>query len=75
MSPILYSPAQLPEDLAVVMNWNPMTWFVFQLRELLLFGRIHLGLPELMAVVVTLALCWLSLRFFRRFSGHFEDFL
>lgn len=75
MSPILYSPAQLPEQLATVMNWNPMSWFVFQLRELLLFGRVQLGFGELAAVLLVLALsglCWL---FFRRFSGHFEDFL
>ncbi|NNE05640.1 MAG: ABC transporter permease [Xanthomonadales bacterium] len=74
MTPILYSPAQLPAGLANVMAWNPMNWFVFQLRELLLFGRINAGLTEVLTLLGVVALAALFLAFFRRFSGHFEDF-
>lgn len=74
-TPILYSQAHLPEGLAKAMAWNPMTWFVFQLRELLLFGRFGAGLAEALTLAGVVVLAWLALRFFRRFSGHFEDFL
>ncbi|MDX1460814.1 MAG: ABC transporter permease [Xanthomonadales bacterium] len=75
MTPILYSPEQLPAELKWVMDWNPMSWFVFQLRELLLFGRVHAGVTELLMVAGVALLAWVCLMFFRRFSGHFEDFL
>jgi len=74
-TPILYSQSVLPAGLAGVMSWNPMTWFMSQLRELLLFGRLGAGVAELAALAGVLAFAWLALRFFRRFSGHFEDFL
>jgi ABC-type polysaccharide/polyol phosphate export permease len=74
-TPILYSHAHLPEKLASVLAWNPMTWFVFQMRELVLFGRLNLGAGELITVVSVILFAWLGLRFFRRLSGHFEDFL
>jgi ABC-type polysaccharide/polyol phosphate export permease len=74
-TPILYSPSYLPEKVAAVMAWNPMSWFVTQLRDVLLFGQPTLGVRELLAVAGILLFAGLSLHFFRRFSGHFEDFL
>jgi ABC-type polysaccharide/polyol phosphate export permease len=74
-TPILYSQSQLPENISSVMSWNPMTWFVFQMREVLLFGRLDLGKGELLAVMAALIIAGLGYRFFRKFSGHFEDFL
>jgi len=74
-TPILYSVTMLPEPLARLMNWNPMTWFVVHLRELLLFGRLELGLSALVAVLGVPLLFALGLAWFRKFSGHFEDFL
>lgn len=74
-TPILYSQAQLPASIARWMSWNPMSWFVGQMRELLLFGRVNLGSELLLAVASVLLIAWLALRFFRRFSDHFEDFL
>jgi len=74
-TPILYSASYLPASVQGIAQWNPMAWFVARLRELLLLGEVHLGW---MALFVTLFICifaWLSIRFFRRFSGHFEDFL
>jgi ABC-type polysaccharide/polyol phosphate export permease len=74
-TPILYSASLLPESLAPIMQWNPMTWFVESLRDLLLFGRLELGLSDLAALLSIPALLAVALVYFRRFSGHFEDFL
>jgi ABC-type polysaccharide/polyol phosphate export permease len=74
-TPILYSPAMLPPWLAELMRWNPMTWFVGGFRDTLLFGRISWGWIDLAWPLVVVVLAWLGLRYFRRFSGHFEDFL
>jgi ABC-type polysaccharide/polyol phosphate export permease len=74
-TPIIYSAALLPPQVAAVMAWNPMAWFVGKTRDLLLFGQADFGWPWLLALVLTAAALWLALRFFRRLSGHFEDFL
>ncbi len=74
-TPILYSASYLPESIQKFARLNPMAWFVARLRELLLFGEINFGLTALLMVVFIAVFSWFSLRFFRRFSGHFEDFL
>lgn len=74
-TPILYSASYLPESIQQVAQLNPMAWFVARLRELLLFGEINFGLTALLIVLFIAVFSWASLRFFRRFSGHFEDFL
>ncbi len=74
-TPILYSPSLLPESLAPLMQWNPMSWFVTHLRELLLFGNWTASWSDLALPLVSIGLLWLGLKFFRKFSGHFEDFL
>ena len=74
-TPILYASSVLPESIQPFMQLNPMTWYVEHLREILLFGRYSLGLPDLVAPLVTLLVLFVGLRFFRRLSPHFEDFL
>jgi lipopolysaccharide transport system permease protein len=74
-TPILYSSSHLPESVQVLAQWNPMAWFVARLRELLLFGEMNFGFQSVAMVLIILVFAWVSLRFFRRFSGHFEDFL
>lgn len=74
-TPILYSSSYLPASLQTLTQWNPMAWFVARLRELLLFGEMKLDFSVLFMLVFIAIFAWLSLRFFRRFSGHFEDFL
>jgi ABC-type polysaccharide/polyol phosphate export permease len=74
-TPILYSASYLPESVQQFAQLNPMAWFVARLRELLLFGEINFGLTALLMVLFIAIFSWASLRFFRRFSGHFEDFL
>ncbi len=75
MTPILYSVDMLPDRLAVIMNGNPMTWFVVHLRELLLFGRFQFGITTVLMLLLVPVLFLLALAWFRKFSGHFEDFL
>jgi len=74
-TPILYSANLLPPGLAAVMQFNPMAWYVDRLRDFLLFGDFGLHASDLVAPLLTILLFWLALRFFRRFSPHFEDFL
>ena len=74
-TPILYSSSMLPDGLAAVMAWNPMTWYVETLRGLLLFGELDFGITTGVALVGVPLLFLLGLGWFRRFSGHFEDFL
>ncbi len=74
-TPILYSASYLPAAIQRLALWNPMAWFVTRLRELLLFGELHFDWAGGIMVLFLLLFAWASLRFFRRFSGHFEDFL
>ncbi|MDX2427551.1 MAG: ABC transporter permease [Xanthomonadales bacterium] len=74
-TPILYSSSRLPESIQTLTQWNPMAWFIARLRELLLFGEINFDYKALLMLLFVVVFAWLSLRFFRRFSGHFEDFL
>jgi len=74
-TPILYSSSYLPESIQALAQWNPMAWFVARLRELLLFGEMNFDYIALVMVLFVVVFAWASIRFFRRFSGHFEDFL
>lgn len=74
-TPILYSSSLLPEPIQQFAHWNLMAWFVDKLRELLLFGQVQFGFGSLAVVVFIFVFAWLSLKYFRRFSAHFEDFM
>jgi lipopolysaccharide transport system permease protein len=74
-TPILYSASYLPESIQQFAQYNPMAWFVAQLRGLLLFGEVNFDATAVVMLVGIPVFAWLSLLFFRRFSGHFEDFL
>jgi ABC-type polysaccharide/polyol phosphate export permease len=74
-TPILYSSSVLPEKFAVAMKFNPMTWYVERLRDFLLYRDFTLSWYDLAVPVFTLLVLWAGLRFFRRISPHFEDFL
>ena len=74
-TPILYSASYLPASIQKIAQWNPMSWFVARLREMLLFGEVNLGVSALLITLFIIIFALASIRFFRRFSGHFEDFL
>lgn len=75
LTPILYSPQLIPERFMKWLQWNPAIWFVDTLRELLLQGLFKPAWTDLIVPLLTVFLLWLSLVLFRRFSGHFEDFI
>jgi len=74
-TPIVYSAEVFPERISWLMNLNPAAWFVGWFRKLLLWGEWPSQWPILLVPVVIGIGFWLALRFFRRFAGHFEDFL
>ena len=74
-TPILYGTSVLPTNIASLMKYNPMTWYVERLRDFLLFGDYGMTVYDLVVPAFTLLLLWAGFRFFRRISGHFEDFL
>lgn len=74
-TPILYSSSLLPEQFATLMKFNPMSWYVERLRDFLLLGNYDLSPYDAVVPVLTVIVFWAALRFFRKFSAHFEDFL
>jgi len=74
-TPILYAASYLPDSVKSFAQWNPMARIVGVLRDLLLFGKIQFGTNDLIMALLIVMFTWISLRFFRRLSGHFEDFL
>ena len=74
-TPILYSSSLLPEPYSSVMKINPMAWYVERLRDFLLLGNYQFSATDLLVPAFSVLVFWGGLIFFRRFSGHFEDFL
>ena len=74
-TPILYGTSILPPNIATLMKFNPMTWYVERLRDFLLFGDYSFGMADLAVPLLTMLILWAGFRFFRRISAHFEDFL
>jgi ABC-type polysaccharide/polyol phosphate export permease len=74
-TPILYSSSILPEPYSSVMKINPMAWYVERLRDFLLLGNYQFSATDLLVPAFSVLVFWGGLIFFRRFSGHFEDFL
>ena len=74
-TPILYSSSMLPDQWASLIKLNPMTWYVERLRDFLLLGNYDLSGRDLLVPALSMLVFWVSLVFFRRCSGHFEDFL
>ena len=74
-TPILYGTSILPSQIASLMKFNPMTWYVERLRDFLLFGNYDLSTQDLVMPLLTILVLFAGFRFFRRISSHFEDFL
>jgi lipopolysaccharide transport system permease protein len=75
LTPILYAPEMLPEQISRWLHLNPMTWWMEQVRAPLLWGEVVPGWPLLVLAVAALLVLWLGWLLFRRLSPHFEDFL
>ncbi|MEE4639493.1 MAG: ABC transporter permease [Wenzhouxiangella sp.] len=75
LTPIIYAPEMLPEKAIVLLQLNPMTWWVGEIRAALFYDK---WLPDLtfMALFVSaLLMLWVGKTVFDRLSPHFEDFL
>lgn len=75
LTPILYPPELLPETMARWQNFNPMNWWMAEIREGLLLGRWLPGVVQLALLAGSLGVLLAGRALFRRLSPHFEDFL
>ncbi len=75
LTPIIYAPEMLPASMANWLVFNPMTWWVEEIRSALFLGK---AVPDLVLVIMlvsSLLAYWLGRKLFDRLSPHFEDFL
>ncbi|RFF29043.1 ABC transporter permease [Wenzhouxiangella sediminis] len=75
LTPILYAPSLLPDEYAAWLDWNPMTWWMTEIRSALLYNQILPGWPFLALLAGSLLMLWLGRIVFSRLSPYFEDFL
>jgi len=74
-TPIIYAPELLPDWLYAILRWNPLTGLMGDLRAGLFAGQLLPGLHTWVMLGVSGLLFVAALRFYRRLSPHFEDFL
>ena len=75
MTPILYAPQILPGGMAGWLRFNPMSWWMEEIRAGLFLGK---WLPDWIFLALlggSLLTLWVGYRVFRRLSSNFEDFL
>lgn len=75
LTPILYAPSLLPVEYAAWLDWNPMTWWMTEIRSALLYDQVLPGWPFLALLAGSLVMLWLGRVVFSRLSPYFEDFL
>lgn len=75
LTPILYAPSLLPADYAAWLDFNPMTWWMKEIRGGVLHGQVLPGWPAVVMILGSLVVAWGGHRVFRRLSPFFEDFL
>lgn len=75
LSPVFFPVSSLPEELRPMMNANPLTFIIEQVREVLIWGRLPdwagLGLYSLMALFTA----WIGYAWFQRTRKGFADVL
>lgn len=75
LSPVFFPVSSLPEELRPLMNANPLTFIIEQVREVLIWGHMPdwagLGLYALMALFTA----WLGYAWFQRTRKGFADVL
>lgn len=75
LTPILYAPELLPDNLQALVYANPLAGLMTDLRAALLEGRVLPGATTLVMLAVSVGLYAAGLAFFRRMAPYFEDFL
>lgn len=75
LTPILYAPSFLPDEIVGWIYLNPLTWWMGEIRGGLLFGEALPGVAAAGLLGGSLLVLWIGHRVFRRLSPYFEDFL
>lgn len=75
LTPILYAPELLPDNLKLLVLANPLAGLMTDLRAALLEGQVVPGGTTLVMLVVSVGVYAAGLAFFRRMAPFFEDFL
>ena len=75
LTPILYAPELLPEQLKSLVYANPLAGLMTDLRAALLEGQVMPGTTTLVMLAGSAGIYALGLAFFRRMAPYFEDFL
>lgn len=74
LTPIMYSPAALPDALAWTLDFNPLYHLVEMYRDIVLHGHVDLALP-LIAAAWAFASAGVGVWFFRKSIERAKDFL
>jgi len=75
LTPILYSPEYLPDELKMLVYANPLAGLMTDLRAALLEGQVFPGTTTWVMLAVAIIVYFAGLAFFRRMAPYFEDFL
>lgn len=75
LTPIFFPATALPEDFRVWMYLNPLTLFVEQSRDVLVWGKVPAWAPLLLAYVAAIVLARLGYAWFQRTRKGFADVL
>lgn len=73
LTPIVYPISIIPERAHFLINWNPMMPLVSAYQNILISGQMPHWRNFLPITLLTLLLCWLGLRLFRKRSGEIVD--
>ncbi len=74
-TPIVYPAGQVPVQIQQIIAWNPLSYFITRIRELLMFGAGQLTWQDLIMLGGSLTIFMAGRWFFRRLSPYFEDFI
>lgn len=75
LTPILYAPSLLAEEFAGWLRFNPMSWWMDEIRLALLHGEPWPGGAAVLLLLGSLLVLWAGSALFARLSPYFEDFL
>jgi ABC-type polysaccharide/polyol phosphate export permease len=73
LTPILWSPERLPEEIRWVVDYNPLAYLVNAYRDTVLFGNLPGALSTLYFTLFSVALFVAGFALFNRLKGGFAD--
>jgi lipopolysaccharide transport system permease protein len=75
LSPIFYSVSVIPEKFRWFYNLNPLTYYIENVRSVLLWGEIPQINGYIVQLIIAVIVCLLGLLFFRKTKSGFADVL